>query len=297
MNTATRSSRVSIILPTFNRAEYILETIESILKQTHTNWELIIVDDGSTDNTGELVARLNDERIRFHEAGRIGVNGKIKNIGIGLATGEFIAFIDSDDLWASGKLEKQVTILNEYPDAGFTLTGGYNFRKINEPVEFFYRQQEGFMYGNGFIPFFKSQVAAFTQSLLLRKNCIATTGFFNETKQFADPEFILSLAWHFKMIILYEPLLYRRLHANNHSSQEWVKNYKQTVELIQSYREKGMLPNTIARDALFRMYVNYGEDCLRHQKRVKAFSVFFQAWRNKPLSVVGIKKMGKAVVG
>src|SRR5205814_4320749 len=125
--------KVSIIMPTYNRAKYIGETIESVRNQSYQNWELIIVDDGSDDNTGEIISAMNDKRIRFYEAGRIAINGKIKNIGIEITNGELIAFIDSDDLWANTKLEKQVAALQEYPDAEFSLTGGFNFRNINQP--------------------------------------------------------------------------------------------------------------------------------------------------------------------
>ena len=138
-----QSPNVSIILPTFNRAKFIVETIESIRNQTYQNWELIIVDDGSDDNTEGLISKINDERIQFYKAGRIGINGKIKNIGLKIASGELIAFIDSDDLWASTKLEKQVTALQQYPEAGFSLTGGYNFKKPSEPIDYFYQQREG----------------------------------------------------------------------------------------------------------------------------------------------------------
>ena len=92
-------------MPTYNRAEYILETIESILGQTYQNWELFIIDDGSEDHTKELVSGIKDERIKFYEAGKIGIGIKIKNIGIEMSTGDLIAFIDSDDLWAQQKLE------------------------------------------------------------------------------------------------------------------------------------------------------------------------------------------------
>ena len=74
--------KVSIILATYNRAGLIMQTIESILRQTFSNWELIIVDDGSDDNTEEIIMQLKDVRIQFHKAGRIGIVGKIKNIGI-----------------------------------------------------------------------------------------------------------------------------------------------------------------------------------------------------------------------
>jgi glycosyltransferase involved in cell wall biosynthesis len=89
--------KISIIMPTYNRAAYIIETIKSIQDQTYSNWELIIIDDGSEDNTEELIAQIKDERVLFYKAGRIGVIGKTKNIGLAKANGGFIAFMDSDD--------------------------------------------------------------------------------------------------------------------------------------------------------------------------------------------------------
>src|SRR5690349_3390116 len=105
------SPTISIILPTYNRAALIGETIASVRLQTYTTWELIIIDDGSDDHTEEVVAAIGDHRIRFYKAGRIGIGGAVKNIGLEKATGELIAFIDSDDLWAPTKLEKQVNAL------------------------------------------------------------------------------------------------------------------------------------------------------------------------------------------
>src|SRR5260221_6969622 len=90
---------VSIIIPTYNRAQYIVETIESIRNQTYQNWELLVMDDQSTDNTEELVKRINDERIQYHKTeNRLGITGT-RNAGLEKTGSELIAFIDSDDLW------------------------------------------------------------------------------------------------------------------------------------------------------------------------------------------------------
>lgn len=294
MQNTDTCQKVSIILPTYNRAAYIVETIESIRKQTYPNWELIIIDDGSEDSTEELISRLNDERIQFHRAGRIGINGIIKNIGLGKISGELIAFMDSDDLWAVTKLEKQVNALYQYPEAGFSLTGGYNFKKPFEPIDYFYRQREGIRFDQLLIPYFKSEVSTTTPSLILRKQCLDVTGFFNEAKPFADVDFILNLAGHFKGVILYEPLLYRRLHETNDSGAKWEKGYEEGVAMIQSY--KNILPPKITRNSLFRLYINFGEDCLLHTKRKEAIKNFFRAWKNKPFSIIPFKKIVKAVL-
>src|SRR6185369_4142599 len=185
--------KVSIIMPTYNRANYIREAIESVRKQTYRNWELIIVDDGSEDNTEEIVSQLQDERIIFYKAGRIAINGKIKNIGIEKASGELIAFIDSDDLWAETKLEKQVAVLQEYPEAAFSLTGGFNFRIVDQPIDFFYKQREGLRYGDIFAAIFKSEISTTIPSLVLRRECLVAGGF-DETRPFSDIDFITKLA-------------------------------------------------------------------------------------------------------
>ena len=281
-------------MPTYNRAKYIVETIESIRNQTYQNWELIIVDDGSDDNTEKLIEEIEDNRIRFYKAGRIGIGGKIKNIGLEKAVGELIAFIDSDDLWGQTKLEKQIIALRQYPEAEFSLTGGYNFRNLNEPLEYFYKQREGVKYGNIFTAFFKSEVSATIPSLIMRKQCVQITGGFKETRPFSDMDFILSLASHFKAIILYEPLFYRRLHDTNDSSSNWVKRHYQGIEMIRSY--KSSLPPKVVTDSLFRSYINFGEKYLLHKESGKAIHQFFKAWKNKPFSIVPLKKIAKAVL-
>jgi glycosyltransferase involved in cell wall biosynthesis len=285
---------VSIILPTYNRAVLIVETIESILNQTYQSWELLIIDDGSDDNTEDVVKQIKDERIQFHKAGRIGIVGKIKNIGIEKATGELIAFIDSDDLWAETKLEKQIAALQQYPEAGFSLTGGYNFKIPGEPLAYFYTQREGIRYDNIFIPIFKSEVSATTPSLILKKQCLQTTGLFKISKPFADVEFILSLASHFKAIILYELLFYRRIHDANDSDSNWIKRHYEGIEMILSY--KNSLPKKIVTDSLFRSYINFGEKCLRYKKRREAISSFLNAWKQKAFSIVPLKKIAKTVI-
>jgi len=292
------SPKVSIILPTYNRAGLILETIETVRNQTYSNWELIIVDDGSDDNTEEIITQLKDERIQFHKAGRTGAGGKIKNIGLGKAKGELIAFIDSDDLWARTKLEKQVEALKQYPEAGFCLTGGYNFREPGKPESFFYKQTEGSKYDNFFLSFFESGLAIFTQALMLRRECLSVTGYFQDTKSFVDGDldFMLRLARHFKAIILYEPLLFRRLHGSNLTTLNWIRSHEEGIAAISSYLNDKELPPNLIRNVLFRSYIHFGERCLLYKKRGRAIKSFLNAWRYKPKSIIPLKKTAKAIL-
>ena len=105
---------VSIIMPSYNTAGYISETIESVLAQTYANWELIIVDDCSTDNTDEVVKPfLTDKRIKYLKNEKNSGAAVSRNYALREAKGKWIAFLDSDDLWLPEKLEKQIAFMEK----------------------------------------------------------------------------------------------------------------------------------------------------------------------------------------
>lgn len=122
---------VSIIMPSFNTAKYISESINSVLAQTYENWELLIVDDCSTDNTDDVVARFNDPRIKYFKNDKNSGAAVSRNRALREVKGRWIAFLDSDDLWESEKLEKQIRFMEENSYA-FSYT---NYREINEASE------------------------------------------------------------------------------------------------------------------------------------------------------------------
>ena len=104
---------VSIIMPSYNTAPYIKQTIQSVLAQTYTNWELIIVDDCSTDNTDEIVDAIKDSRIRYFKNEKNSGAAISRNKALREAKGQWIAYLDSDDLWMPEKLEKQIKFMEE----------------------------------------------------------------------------------------------------------------------------------------------------------------------------------------
>jgi glycosyltransferase involved in cell wall biosynthesis len=114
---------VSVIVPTYNRADCIGETLDCLLAQTHTNWELVLVDDGSTDDTRSVVEERfrNDDRLRYVYQQNAGVS-HARNTGLATAKGDFIAFLDSDDRWKPWKLAAQIACMNQFPDVGMVWT-------------------------------------------------------------------------------------------------------------------------------------------------------------------------------
>ena len=104
---------VSIIMPSWNTEKYIAETIQSVIDQTYTNWELLIVDDCSSDNTDEIVTSFKDDRIKYyHNKKNLGA-ALTRNKALREAQGEWIAFLDSDDLWMPEKLEHQIGFMKK----------------------------------------------------------------------------------------------------------------------------------------------------------------------------------------
>lgn len=119
---------VSIIMPTYNCAKFIGKTIESIIAQTYENWELIIVDDCSKDNTEEVVSEYKDNRIKYHRLENNSGAAVARTEAMKKASGSYMAFLDSDDLWKKDKLEKQLEFMNKN-NYNFTCT---EYEQIDE---------------------------------------------------------------------------------------------------------------------------------------------------------------------
>jgi glycosyltransferase involved in cell wall biosynthesis len=116
-----KNALVSVIIPNYNKGRYIAQTIDSVLEQTYTNTEIIVIDDGSTDNS-EAILRSYGERIKWFKQENSGVS-RARNRGIEESRGDYIAFLDSDDLWQPTKLEKQVALLDANSDIGLCYVG------------------------------------------------------------------------------------------------------------------------------------------------------------------------------
>ena len=122
---------VSVIIPSYNRADIINETIDSVLAQTYANVEVIVIDDGSTDNTRGVVAAYRDPRLHYSYKTNGGLSAA-RNAGLDSARGEFIAFLDSDDVWQSWKLAAQMQIFERHPEVGLIWSDMSTFRKSGE---------------------------------------------------------------------------------------------------------------------------------------------------------------------
>lgn len=131
---------VSVILPTFNRGEYLERAIRSVLAQTYQDWELIIWDDGSTDQTEELVRSFRDKRIHYFYEKNQGV-AYARNQAINKSHGTLIAFLDSDDAWHPEKLSKQVRAMQAFPQVDLLFSDFLNFDVVNDTQRTGFQQE------------------------------------------------------------------------------------------------------------------------------------------------------------
>ena len=115
---------LSVVIPTWNRARLVCEAVESALSQRDGQVEVIVVDDGSTDDTGKVLDQRFRNRIKLLRLPHRGGAGAARNAGVSQATGDLLAFLDSDDLWLPGKLDAELSVFEQFPDAEAVISDG-----------------------------------------------------------------------------------------------------------------------------------------------------------------------------
>jgi glycosyltransferase involved in cell wall biosynthesis len=194
---------IDVIIPVYNGSRYIDDAIKSVLKQQYDSLEIIIVDDGSTDDTPSVVRSFKD--IRYIRQENHGV-AAARNRGIENSGGELIAFLDADDCWAPGKLTIQVECLINHPDIGYTLGKQINFLEPGTVKPFWLREEHLLKEHTGFIP-----------TLLIRREIFKKVGLFNTSFRTSE-----DVEWFSRvknagipMMVVPEVVLYRRIHNAN----------------------------------------------------------------------------------
>lgn len=217
-------TRVSVVMASYNHARFIEQAIQSILNQTMGDLELIIVDDGSVDDSNAIVASIKDERIRHIPLKENGGACNAANIAINLAQGEFVAICNSDDVWETNKLEVQVEKFTLMPDVGAIfsdvswidehgclINAGSsselgNFRQDNKPRHAWLKQ------------ILENDNCLCHPSVLLRREVYGRVGVLdNMLRQLPDLDLWIRVLQHYEIHVMHEKLVQFRIHANNTS--------------------------------------------------------------------------------
>ena len=247
----TRPVTVSVVIPTHDRGRVVVEAIESALAQTHPPLEVIVVDDGSTDDTAERVGRLRDARVRYLRRSHAGVSAA-RNAGIAAATGDLVAFLDSDDLWKPDKVEAEIAALARYPSAGGVFS---DLEKVDGAtfVPSFMRRTRVFSrllaeraYREGLLLSPRAlslcllqEVPIKTPALTVRRSALERVGGFNEAwTSSEDWEFLLRFARRESLVYVDRPLAVIRISADSLRRRDQERGELMMLRLLASERRR-----------------------------------------------------------
>ena len=280
--------KVSVIIPTYNGACYICEAIDSVLAQTYQDFEIIVIDDGSSDNTKDVLKK-NGSKIKYIFQENKGVSAA-RNVGIKEAAGEYIALLDADDIWLPDKIALQVDFLEKNSAYGLIYSDAYIFdeKKILEKTLL---QISGFWQGDvleklilkNFIP---------NLTVLVRRVCFDKIGLFDETLKYGeDHDRWLRIASISKIGCINKPLAKYRIHDLN-ASHKIKQSYVDRIKLIGCFfqtLERPTLKLKMLKNArLGKCYFGLGKEFFWEKNRFKAIQYFVLSFFYAPFNPLNL---------
>lgn len=277
--------KVSVIIPTYNREKFIGAAIESVINQSFKEFEILVVDDGSSDNTQKLIATITDPRLHYiHQENRGRSNAR--NQALKLAKAKYICFLDSDDLYLPNKLELQVNYMEKNQDIAMIYTSALCIDADEKMLpEKYEANVSGWLYPK--IAFFKP-VTITLPTVMLRREVIEKVGNFDEEmERFEDTDLWRRVSKHFYIGAISEPTCLLRTHSDNSLQSQNPKNINEAL----SYYVKKIFKEDASESYFLRckgsseIYLYYGKalmtrpDCISMGRQL-----LWQAVRFWPLS-------------
>jgi teichuronic acid biosynthesis glycosyltransferase TuaG len=251
--------KVSVIIPTYQSAHYIRDAIDSALSQTYKNTEIIVVDDGSTDDTEDIL-KTYEGKIKVIKQKNSGPS-KARNAGILSSSGEYIALLDSDDIWLPNKLEKQMIVFREDPSIGLVYSDSYIFSDVetwNKTLFQLGKPYEGSIHRQLFIKNFIPDL-----TVMIRRSFLLKAGLFNPAIVFGEDYALwLKVSKETRVGFVNEPLAKYRVHSSQLSSKE-----EQMVTSLILIKETELAENSDLKSltkseldhAYYNLYIRYAK--------------------------------------
>ncbi|MFQ5903111.1 MAG: glycosyltransferase family 2 protein [Candidatus Binatia bacterium] len=282
---------VSVIIPAFNCASFINDTLESVYQQTYTNWEIILIDDGSTDET-RSVLEAHMKRIRYLYQENKGT-AAARNTGLSEARGELIAFLDNDDLWLPEKLEMQVRAMHTWSDCGLVFTNGVMFdesgilidslisRRLKQWIEGQARADSTMVKGWIFRQLLFGNLISSASGVLAKKSCLEKVGGFDDTIPIADDyDLWLRVAQRYPIVLIQSCLYLWRYRQDSQSGAREDRHHQWTkasvVVLEKHWRSAPAEIRAVVRRNLSRMYWHSGRGYFDRNRFREARKMFLR---------------------
>jgi len=280
--------KISVVIPVYNSEDFIAKTIESVFSQSYPAHEIIVIDDGSTDDTPKILERFKD-KIISKRIENTGSPSTPRNIAMGMATGDYIAFLDADDLWFKNKLKRQVEFILKYPNAGFfccDFAVRRPDRRLRLKKHFSLlrcRKQMNFDEPLKIDPFkllIEENFVGGPLTVVIKKEIIDKVGKFADCLIYTvDYDYWLRCARITGFVVISDLLAYKKTHSTNFSSDR-IRFYirhgntlKKTMQEMSSYiTEKGLLYE--CRMALAENCYNLGNSYFEAGKIKNTFSAY-----------------------
>ena len=217
----SKNQLVSVVIPTYNSAQYLSEAVDSVLRQSYSDFEIIIVDDASTDITGELLNKyLNNQKVSVMRLDICSGPAAARNAGLNMSKGDIIAFLDADDVWLPEKLDRQVQALKKDPESGWAYCNGLvvdqNLKKMYYITER-WNQTEGMIYEDILLKSLWVPIS----SVVIKREVFTHCGPFDpDLRTVEDLDLFLRIARNYKCTYLKDPLFNYRVHNSNLSRIE-----------------------------------------------------------------------------
>jgi glycosyltransferase involved in cell wall biosynthesis len=264
---------VSIIMNCYNGDSFLRDAINSIYSQTYKNWEIIFWDNASSDNSSKI-AKSYDSKLRYYRASHTTPLGEARVFATEKAAGDYLAFLDVDDLWHKSKLEKQLKLFFESVYA--FVYCGTEVIFDDEDKNHIYKQGEILKSGNIFNDLAKENFITFSSVIVDKSRFFQCGGFPNHFKNSTDYWVFLRLSQKFSVGVVQDVLCKYRVHNNNLSSMQNVIGAEESIEILTSF-----LPDRIAIEGLRYQYVQLTIAYIKEKRFVSALMLLLEkgGWR------------------
>ncbi len=291
---------ITIIIPTYNRADLVPRAINSALNQTFKDFEIIIVDDGSTDNTKDVIKKYleNNNKIKYIFQKNSGAVASPRNTAIKLARGKYIALLDDDDEWLPSKLEKQIKLFNN--NIGIVGSGCY-FVYDNNYLKKKTYEIKGLNNNNHLHKILKDRFIVSSSSVIIPKYIFDKVGLFDEKCRVTeDWDLYIRILKHYKFSYINEPLFFYHIHdiniSGNISANKFINDHKRTLikhkeEWDNNLKAKSKLLRNIG--SYFMVLNNTKEARNYFWQSIKIDPFYIRNYINFTLSLISLKIYNK----
>jgi glycosyltransferase involved in cell wall biosynthesis len=284
---------VSVTIPTYNRGDMVLDAINSVLNQTFTNFEIIVIDDGSTDGTQQKISEIQDERIKYYYKENGGVSSA-RNLGLCQAQGQYIALLDSDDIWPLNYLEKMINALDSCHEYSLAYCQFKNYYQDGTV-------KDGFKHSHSFSGWFTEQYYKtglyFIPSCCVFRKEICKALWFDEVlKKHEDYDFFLRLSTKTQFLFVDNVHIRRRMTPG--SLQRSGIDYNTPLVFERFYNQfcdKKLVSAGIAKRRISKEYRELAKKCNLRGNRKASISLYLRAIRRYPWENKNYKGLRKAL--